>query len=75
MPWEKGVFKSILKKPGSNRNDLFVQPKQWVDHCAESAVESLEDLAKANDSRPQLVGAFFEHALTSGSDQSFFQQR
>ena len=75
MPWEKGVFKSIFKKPGSNRNDLFVQPKQWVDHCAESAVESLEDLAKANDSRPQLVGAFFEHALTSGSDQSFFQQR
>jgi hypothetical protein len=72
MPWEKGVFKSIFKKPGSSRNDLFGQPKQWVDHCAESAVESLEELATANNSRPQLVGAFFEHALTSGSDQSFF---
>ena len=75
MPWEKGVFKSIFKKPDSSRLEWVGQPRQWVEHCVESAVEPMEELSMAMCSRPQLVGAFFEHALTSGSDQSFFQQR
>jgi hypothetical protein len=75
MPWEKGVFKSIFKKPDSSRLEWVAQPRQWVEHCVESAAEPMEELSMAMCSRRQLVGAFFEHALTSGSDQSFFQQR
>ena len=75
MPWEKGVFKSIFKKPDSGRLEWAGQPRQWVEHCMEAAVEPLDELSVAMCSRPQLVGAYFEHALASGSDQSFFQQR
>ena len=75
MPWEKGVFKSIFKKPGCSRIEAFDQPKQWVDHSPDLAVESLDDMAASASSRPPMVGAFFEHALVSGSDKSFFQQR
>ena len=76
MPWGKsGVFKSIFKKPDSGRLEWAGQPRQWVEHCMEAAVEPLDELSVAMCSRPQLVGAYFEHALASGSDQSFFQQR
>jgi hypothetical protein len=38
-------------------------------------VETSEELSSATGSRHQLVGAFYEHALSSVSDQSFLQQR
>ena len=76
MPWEKGVFKKIFKKqPEDQLQNLFKQPRHWVGLDAVPQVETSEELSSATGSRHQLVGAFYEHALSSVSDQSFLQQR
>ena len=76
MPWEKGVFKKIFKKqPEDQLQSLFKQPRHWVGLDAVPEVETSEELSSATGSRHQLVGAFYEHALSSVSDQSFLQQR
>ena len=76
MPWEKGVFKKIFKKqPEDQLQNLFKQPRHWVGLDAVPEVETSEELSSATGSRHQLVGAFYEHALSSVSDQSFLQQR
>ena len=75
MPWEKGVFKQIFKKPGSNFQPVVQHPRVWVSHDPSSFAETLEELHSVNVKGPELVGAFFEHALTTVSDTSFQEQR
>ena len=76
MPWEKGVFKKIFKKqPEDQLQNLFKKPRHWAGLDAVPEVETSEELSSATGSRHQLVGALYEHALSSVSDQSFLQQR
>jgi hypothetical protein len=75
MPWERGVFKKIFQKPASGIQHVFQQPRVWVNYNLDSVAETLEDLRGSTVSQPELVGAFFEHALTAVSDMSFQQQR
>ena len=75
MPWERGVFKKVFQKPATGIQHVFQQPRIWVNYNLESVAETLEDLHEPTAKRPELVGAFFEHALTAVSDLSFHQQR
>ena len=75
MPCERGVFKKIFQKPASGIQHVFQQPRVWVNYNLDSVAETLEDLRGSTVSQPELVGAFFEHALTAVSDMSFQQQR
>ncbi|CAL1145278.1 unnamed protein product [Cladocopium goreaui] len=75
MPWEKGVFKKIFKKPESLLHNVFKQPRQWVGLDVVPEAETMDEFSSAVGSRHQLVGAFYEHALSSISDQSFLQER
>ena len=75
MPWERGVFKKVFQKPATGIQHVFQQPRVWVNNNRESVAETLEDLHESTPKRPELVGAFFEHALTAVSDLSFHQQR
>ena len=75
MPWEKGVFKKVFKKPENLLHNVFKQPRQWVGLDVVPEVETMDEFSSAVGSRHQLVGAFYEHALSSISDQSFLQER
>ena len=75
MPWERGVFKKISQKPATGIQHVFQQPRVWVNYNLDSVAENLEDLQESTVRRPELAGAFFEHALTAVSDISFHQQR
>ena len=75
MPWEKGVFKKVFKKSENQLQTLFKQPRQWVGLDVVPEVETIDELSSAVGSRHQLAGAFYEHALSSISDQSFLQER
>ena len=75
MPWEKGVFKKVFKKPENLLHNVFKQPRQWVGLDVVPEVETMDEFSSAVGSRHQLVGAFYEHALSPISDQSFLQER
>lgn len=75
MPWEKGVFKKVFRKAESPLQNLFKQPRQWVGLDILPEAETMDDLSSAVGSRHQLVGALYEHALSSVSDHSFAQER
>ena len=75
MLWERGVFKQIFKKPLSDLQHVFQQPRVWVSQSLDHDVEKLNELQGQADERPELVGGFFERALTAVSDVSFQQQR
>ena len=47
MPWEKGVFKKIFKKPDDHLQNLFKQPRQWVGLDAVPEVETRDELSSA----------------------------
>ena len=75
MPWEKGVFGKIFKKHDDHLQNLFKRPRHWVGLDAVPEVEAAEELSTAAGSRHRLVGAFYEHAISSMSDHSFQQQK
>jgi hypothetical protein len=72
---KRSFQKDLQKIPDDQLQNLFKQPRQWVGLDAVPEVETRDELSSATGSRHQLVGAFYEHALSSVSDQSFLQQR
>ena len=75
MPWERGVFRKIFKKQSNDLQHVFQQPRVWVCQNLDPAEEKLDELQDPTGGSPELVGAFFERALTTVSDMSFQQQR
>ena len=69
------MFRKIFKKQSNDLQHVFQQPRVWACQNLDPAEEKLDELQGPTGGSPELVGAFFERALTTVSDMSFQQQR
>ena len=75
MPWEKGPFKHIFKKPGVVEQPVVQQPRAWVGIDAEPEAVGPELVAELSDIPGNLSGAVFEQAISGVSGKTFIQQK
>ena len=75
MPWERGVFGKIFNKSATDLQPVFQQPRVWVCQNLDLVEDKKDDIQDNAAGGSELVGAFFERALTAVSDMSFQQQR